>query len=49
MKTQITYGSYDFIVEDMTDEEKEILKAEKPEIFKQHIKTDKKNNKQSKK
>ena len=38
MKTQITFKGFDFIVENMTDEQKEILKVEKPELYKKHFK-----------
>ena len=52
MKTQITFGKHDFIVEEMTEQEKEILKSEKPDIYKKYFKETeikvKKNNKQTK-
>ena len=38
MKTQISYKGRDFIIEDMTEEEKETLKSEKPELYKRFIK-----------
>lgn len=39
MKTQITYSTFDFIVENMTDEQKEVLRIEKPDLHKKFIKT----------
>lgn len=35
---QINYKDRSFIVEEMTDEEKEILQAEKPELYAKHFK-----------
>ena len=35
---QINYKDRSFIVEEMTDEEKEILQAEKPELYSKHFK-----------
>ena len=35
---QISYKDRIFIVEEMTDEEKEILKAEKPELHEKYFK-----------
>ena len=34
---QINYKDRSFIVEEMTDEEKEILQAEKPELYAKHF------------
>ena len=35
---QISYKDRNFIVEKMTEEEKEILQAEKPEMYDKHFK-----------
>ena len=35
---QISYKDRNFIVEEMTEEEKEILQAEKPEMYEKHFK-----------
>ena len=35
---QISYKDRNFIVDEMTEEEKEILQAEKPEIYLKHFK-----------
>ena len=35
---QISYKDRNFIIEEMTEEEKEILKAEKPELYDKHFK-----------
>ena len=41
MKTQISYKDRNFIIEEMTEEEKEIFQAEKPEIYGKHFKNSK--------
>ena len=38
---QISYKDRNFIVEEMTEEDKEILKAEKPEMYDKHCKDSK--------
>ena len=38
---QISYNDRSFIVEEMTEEDKEILQAEKPEIYEKHFKNSK--------
>ena len=38
---QISYKDRDFIIDEMTDEEKEILQAEKPEMYEKHFKNSK--------
>ena len=38
---QISYKDRDFIVDEMTEEEKEILQAEKPELYSKHFKNSK--------
>lgn len=38
---QISYKDRNFIIDEMTDEEKEILQAEKPEIYEKHFKNSK--------
>ena len=38
---QISYKDRDFIIDEMTDEEKEILLAEKPDIYAKHFKNSK--------
>ena len=35
---QISYKDRSFIIEEMTEEEKEILQAEKPELYNKHFK-----------
>ena len=35
---QINYKNRSFIIEKMTEEEKEILQAEKPELYSKHFK-----------
>ena len=35
---QISYKDRNFIVDEMTEEEKEILQAEKPELYLKHFK-----------
>ena len=35
---QINYKDRNFIVDEMTEEEKEILQAEKPELYAKHFK-----------
>ena len=35
---QISYKDRDFILEEMTEEDKEILQAEKPGIYSKHFK-----------
>ena len=35
---QISYKDRNFTVEEMTEEDKEILRAEKPEIYSKHFK-----------
>ena len=35
---QISYKDRNFIVDEMTEEEKEILQAEKPELYSKHFK-----------
>ena len=34
---QISYKDRSFIIEEMTDEDKEILKAEKPELYEKYF------------
>ena len=38
---QINYKDRSFIIEQMTEEDKEILKAEKPEMYDKHFKDSK--------
>ena len=38
---QISYKDRSFIIEEMTEEEKEILQAEKPEMYDKHFKDSK--------
>ena len=38
---QINYKNRSFIIEKMTEEEKEILQAEKPELYSKHFKNSK--------
>ena len=38
---QISYKDRSFIIEEMTEEEKEILQAEKPEMYDKHFKNSK--------
>ena len=38
---QISYKDRDFIIDEMTDEEKDILQAEKPEMYEKHFKNSK--------
>ena len=38
---QISYKDRDFILDEMTEEEKEILQAEKPEMYEKHFKNSK--------
>ena len=38
---QISYKDRDFIIDEMTEEEKEILQAEKPEMYDKHFKNSK--------
>ena len=38
---QISYKDRDFIIDEMTEEEKEILQAEKPEMYEKHFKNSK--------
>ena len=38
---QISYKDRDFIVDEMTEEEKEILQAEKPGMYEKHFKNSK--------
>jgi ClpP class serine protease len=48
---QISYKDRSFIVEEMTEEDKEILQAEKPELynkFEKHFKEEKSKNKSKK-
>lgn len=35
---QISYKDRSFIIDEMTEEEKEILQAEKPELYSKHFK-----------
>ena len=44
---QISYKDRSFIIEEMTEEDKEILQAEKPEMYDKHFK-DSKNSKELK-
>ena len=46
---QISYKDRNFIVEEMTEEDKEILQAEKPELYSKHFKEAKNKSKQIKK
>ena len=46
---QISYKDRSFIVEQMTEEDKEILKAEKPELYKKYFNEIKVKNKPIKK
>ena len=38
---QISYKDRDFIIDEMTEEEMEILQAEKPEMYEKHFKNSK--------
>ena len=38
---QISYKDRDFIIDEMTEEEREILQAEKPEMYEKHFKNSK--------
>ena len=38
---QISYKDRNFIIEEMTEEDKEILQAEKPEMYDKHFKNSK--------
>ena len=38
---RISYKDRDFIIDEMTEEEKEILQAEKPEMYEKHFKKSK--------